>query len=37
MELDIQYSGYYSTEVCEVCEPFEEGGKLVVGKVITEE
>jgi hypothetical protein len=37
MELDVDYSGYYSTELREVCVPYEEDGKLIIAKVVTEE
>lgn len=37
MELDVSYSGYYQAETCEVCAPYEEDGKMVIAKVVTEE
>ena len=37
IELDVFYTGYYATEICEVCVPFEDNGKLVIAKVVTEE
>lgn len=37
MELDVFYHGYYPTVTREVCAPYEENGKLVIAKVVTEE
>lgn len=37
--LEIEYQGYYGTNVLEVCKPFydEESGTVIIGKVHTEE